>query len=221
MCYNIGMGKFDLFNKFNSAVIVIGDNKETVFTNNVFKRFFKDFDNVKKFSHKLDYDVYPLESNNMAVLSPLLQAFNSKEDFSAHVKYMAFENNVFTPFYFDMSSTKKGKYTVIILTDVTAKVKLASFQKQNQTYKTKVDFLEEENKSLSKVKLLAQSQAMKLLLLNNISNIIRGSINISVILKSALKELSEMFGAFRGYYAEMEGQKFIIKESIISSKIHF
>ncbi len=221
------MGKFDLFNKFNSAVVVINENRETVFTNNVFKRIFKDFENIKKFSHKLDYEVYsldyktnPLENYDMPAISPILQAFKSKEDFSAHVKYMSYENNVFSPLYFDMNSTKKGKYTVIILTDVTAKINLGTIQRQVQTYKAKADFLEEENKSLSKIKLLAQSQAMKLLLLNNISNIIRGSIDTSVILKSALKELSYMFGAFRAYYAESDGLKFKIKESISKKGIN-
>ena len=43
------MGKFDLFNKFNSAVIVLNENRETVFRNNVFKRVFPDFENINKF----------------------------------------------------------------------------------------------------------------------------------------------------------------------------
>ncbi len=215
------MGKFDLFNKFNSAVVVIGENYETVFTNNVFKRIFKDYENIKKFSHKLDYEVYPLESGDiLSVRSPILQAINSKQDFSTHVVYQAYNNNVFTPYYFDMNATKRGKYTVIILTDVTSKIMLDNIQKQNLTYKTKVDFLEEENKALSKVKLLAQSQAMKLLLLNNISNIIRSSINTSVILKSALKELSDMFGAFRAYYAEYTNEKYKVKESLSQKGIN-
>ena len=209
------MGKFDLFNKFNSAVIIINENKETVFRNNVFKRIFKDYENIRKFSHKLNYEIYPLESSNiMSVHSPIIQAINSKEDLSAHVMYQTYENNIFTPQYFDMNTTKRGIYTVVILTDVTAKINMQELNKQNQKYKTRVNFLEEENKSMSKIKLQAQSQAMKLLLLNNISNIIRSSIDTSVILKSALKELSEMFGAFRGYYAECEGQNFKVKESL-------
>ncbi len=210
-CYNIAMGKFDLFNKFNSAVVIINESRETVFRNNVFKRYFKDYENIKKFSHKLDYKVYPLESSNMDVLSPILQALKSKEDFSAYVTYQTYDNN---PLFFDLNSTKRGKYTVIIFTDVTAKIEFSNLQKQVQNSNKKINLLEEENKSISKIKLQAQSQAMKLLLLNNISNIIRESIDISVILKSALKELSEMFGAFRAYYAVYENQNFIIKESI-------
>ena len=49
--YNISMGKFDIFNKFSSAVAVIDDNQEVVYRNNVFKRFFSDFTTLKSFSH--------------------------------------------------------------------------------------------------------------------------------------------------------------------------
>ena len=211
------MGKFDLFNKFNSAVIVLSDNKEAVFVNNVFKRLFPDFDNIKKFSHKLYYDVCALVSNDVTVHSPIVQALNSQEDFSAHVMYQTYNNDYF---YYDMNSTKRGKYTVIILTDVTARVSLQNLQKRNQSLRKKVDVLENENKNMSKIKLQAQSQAMKLLLLNNISNIIRESIDSSVILKSALKELSGMFGSFKAYYAEFAGKSFVIQESDETKEIN-
>ena len=75
------MGKFDIFNKFNSAIIVINSKKEVVFRNNPFKRAFPDYESLKKFSHKIDYNVYAIESNNVSVHSPILQAFESKEDF--------------------------------------------------------------------------------------------------------------------------------------------
>ncbi len=208
----IFMGKFDLFNKFNSAVIVLDDKLGVVFMNNVFKRTFPDFENIKKFSHKLYYEVYALVSNDMKVHSPIMQAMESAEDFSAHVIYQKASNEYL---YYDMNSTKRGKYTTLILTDVSAKVNLDNIQKQNQKFRSKVDILEDENKNLSKIKLQAQSQAMKLLLLNNISNIIRESIDSSIILQSALKELSQMFAAYRAYYAESYRKgKFKIQESI-------
>ena len=216
------MGKFDLFNKFTTPVIIIGENKETVFTNNLFKRIFKDFDNIKKFSHKLDYDAVALEIDSALVFSPIFQAYNSKEDFTAHVRYLTANNDYL---YFDLNSTKRGKYTIIFFNDVTAGIKLENLQKQESNYQKKINSLSTENASMSKIKLQAQSQAMKLLLLNKISNIIRESINTSVILKSALKELSEMFGAFRAYYAVASETNFIIRESVnkkdINKKISF
>ena len=57
---------------------------------------------------------------------------------------------------------------------------------------------------------------MKLLLLNNISNIIRSSVDTSVILSSALDELSNLFAGFRAYYAvySKDMQAYIINESL-------
>ena len=208
------MGKFDLFNKFNSAVIIINDNNDVVFRNNVFRRIFPDFKTLEKFSHKLNYNVCALVSNDVTVHSPISQALASKEDFSAYITYQTFSNDLY---YYDMNATQKGKYHMIVLTDVTAKIKLDTITQKNQNLQKKVNILEGDNKNLSKIKLQAQSQAMKLLLLNNISNIIRESIDTSVILKSALEELSQMFGAFRGYYATSEnGQNFKIIEALNS-----
>ena len=57
------MGKFDIFNKFNSAVAIIGENQEVVFRNNVFKRVFSDFVDLEKFSHKLNYEDHALHTH--------------------------------------------------------------------------------------------------------------------------------------------------------------
>ena len=212
------MGKFDLFNKFNSAVIVVNRNKEVVFKNNVFKRVFFDFENLKKFSHKLNYSVCALVSNDVEVHSPILQAIASPQDFSAHVLYQS-SNNEYS--YYDMNATVKGGYIIIVFTDVTAKISLEKSIQRNHAYQKKVTMLESDNRNLMKVKQQAQSQAMKLLLLNNISNIIRGSIDTSVILSSALDELSQLFAAFRAYYAvySRDMAAYIINESLAKRDI--
>ena len=218
------MGKFELFNKFSSAVIVVDENLNVVYKNNVFKRTFSDFVDMKKFSHKLNYEVCALISNDVDVHSPILQAMASLQDFSAHVLYQSLGN---TYSYFDLVSTKKGKCTIFVFTDVTAKIGLEKFIGRNQALQKKVTFLELDNKNLSKVKQQAQSQAMKLLLLNNISNIIRSSVDTSKILTSAIDELSNMFGAFRAYYAvySKDMSAYIVNESLhkkdISRKITF
>ena len=206
------MGKFDLFNKFNSAVIVLNNDSEIVFRNCVFKRVFPDFENIKKFSHKLNYNICALVSNDVMVHSPIAQALKSKEDFSAHVSYQN-SGNAFL--YYDLNAVKKGTYTILFFTDVTAKINLEKALEKSLNFQKKIEVLEDENKNMAKIKRQAQSQAMKLLLLNNISNIIRESIDKSVILKSALNELAQMFGAFRTYYAAYSDTKknFIIQET--------
>ena len=105
------MGKFDIFNKFNNAVIIINQKKEIVFRNNVFKRVFPDFDSLTKFSHKLNYEVCALISNDIDVHSPITQAFNSPQDFSAHVTYQITNEDYR---YYDISATRKGIYLIIV-----------------------------------------------------------------------------------------------------------
>ena len=218
------MGKFDLFNKFFSAVLVVDNQNQVVFKNNVFKRAFYDFENLEKFSHKLNYNVYALNSNDIDVHSPIKQALISEQDFSAHVLYQSSGSEYS---YYDMSSTKKGQYTLIVFTDVTAQIGLEKSLIRNQGYMKKINSLEAENKNLQKIKQQAQSQAMKLLLLNNISNIIRSSVDSSHIINSALDELSNLFGAFRAYYAvySKDMVAYIINESLhkkdIGRKITF
>lgn len=218
------MGKFDFFNKFNSAVAVVDENKDVIYRNNVFKRVFPDFESLEKFSHKLNYSVCALVSNDVEVHSPILQALKSPEDFSAHVLYQSSGNDYY---YYDLNSTQKGKYVTLVFTDVTAKVSLEKSVARNQVLQKKISLMEVDNKNLSKVKQQAQSQAMKLLLLNNISNIIRGSVDTSKILTSALDELSNLFAAFRAYYAvySKDMAAYIINESLqktdISRKITF
>ena len=225
------MGKFDFLNKYNSAAMVVNKKREVVFRNNFFKRAFQDYENLEKFSHMLDCSVYAIESNVYAldnndtvVHSPVFQAIESDIDFSAHVTYRNSNNEYF---YYNMNSSKKGNYLIIIFTDVTEKIELENLIKRNQYSQKRITTLENENKSISKIKQQAQSQAMKLLLLNNISNIIRSSIDTSKILKSALNELSQLFAAFKTYYAvySKDMNAYIINESLnkkdIGNKITF
>ena len=129
------MGKFDLFNKFNSAVLIVDENQEVVFRNNVFKRVFSDFVNLAKFSHKLNYNVCALVSNDVEVHSPIIQALKSPEDFSSHVLYQSSGSDYS---YYDLVSTKKGKYTTLVFTDVTAKVGLEKSVARNQALQKKI-----------------------------------------------------------------------------------
>ena len=65
---------------------------------------------------------------------------------------------------------------------------------------------------MQKVKQKAQSQAIRIALINKVSNTIRESIDISKILQSTLKELAIMFSAYKAYYAKADGNEFVIEE---------
>ena len=203
------MRKFDFFRQFRDAVLILNKKQEVVYRNHTFKRWFKDFTNLKKLSHNTGFDICPLDSENIEIYSPVYHAITSKENFFARISYQSELNRIF---YYDLQAIKKGSYTIIFFTDVSAQNKLKDVYKENEKLKEKYEKLLEENEDLQKIKQKAQSQAIRIALINKVSNNIRESINISQILQSALKELSIMFGAYKAYYAKADSSTFVIEE---------
>ena len=203
------MKKFDFFRQFRDAVIILNKKHEVVYRNHTFKRWFKDFTNIKKLSHHSSFDICPLNSENIEIYSPIYHAVVSKEDFFARISYQSELNRIF---YYDLQAIKKGNYTIIFFTDVSAQNKLEGVYEENKKLKEKISELVEENDDLQKIKQKAQSQAIRIALINKVSNNIRESIDISQILQSALKELAIMFSAYKAYYAKADGQGFNIEE---------
>lgn len=203
------MKKFDIFRQFRDAVIILNKKHEVVYQNHTFKRWFKDFTNIKKLSHHSSFDICPLDSENIEIYSPIYHAIISKENFFARISYQSELNRLF---YYDMQAIKKGKYTIIFFTDVSAQNQLNDVYKENENLKSKIEKLVEENEDLQKIKMKAQSQAIRIALINKVSNIIRESIDISQILQSALKELAIMFSSYKAYYAKTTQNGFEIEE---------
>ena len=203
------MKKFDFFRQFRDAVLILNKKHEVVYRNHTFKRWFKDFTNVKKLSHHSSFDICPLNSENIEIYSPIYHAVISKEDFFARISYQSELNRIY---YYDLQAIKKGSYTIIFFTDVSAQNRLEDVFEENKKLKDKISNLIEENDDLQKIKQKAQSQAIRIALINKVSNNIRESIDISQILQSALKELAIMFTAYKAYYAKYNGNSFDIDE---------
>lgn len=203
------MKKFDIFNKFRDAVIIINNTGDTVYKNHTFKRWFPDFTDIKKFSHNTNFDFCPLDSENVENYSPIYNARISKEDFFARISYQQDKNKLQ---YFDLYSSKRGKYRVFFLSDISAEAELNFANNLNKKLRDRVNYLENQNNDLMKIKQKAQSQAIRIALINKVSNIIRSSMDLSVVLNSALKELSVMFGTFKSYYASFDKEAFRIVE---------
>lgn len=194
------MDKFEFFSKFNDAVIIINDKKEVLYKNNAFKRTFNDFASLEKFSHQLNFDICVLDGDNMESYSPVYQAISSPQNFFAYVSYQNLQKE---SFFFDITAIKRNRYVVIIFSDVTSQYKFEKLEKEHNSLSDKYKKLQIENKNFIKIKQKAQAQAIKMVLINKISNIIRESIDVSKITSSALKELASMFGAFKIYYASL------------------
>ena len=204
------MKNFDFFNQYRDPVIVVRDYENVVFKNNTFCRVFKNFEDIRKFAHQMTFDMCPVDSENVDLFSPIFQAIASKENFFARISYV---NSLGQTTFYDLTAVKRGAYTIMFLVDVSSEVLLKDNQKEQEAFKEKLLKLEEENDELQKIRLKAQSQAIRIALINKVSNIIRESMDISMILNSALKELAIMFGCFRAYYASSSDSGFCIEET--------
>ena len=204
------MKKFDFFNQYRDAVIIIKNYDEVVFRNNTFRRIFKNFDDIRKFAHQMNFEMCPMDSENVDLYSPIFQAIVSKENFFARVFYSLSVNQTF---FYDLTAIKRGVYTIIFMVDVSSEVLLQDNKKEQEIFRQRLIKLEEENEELQKIRLKAQSQAIKIAMINKVSNIIRESTDISVILNSALKELAFMFGCFKAYYASAVHSKFKVEQT--------
>lgn len=197
--YNSNMRKFDFFKQYRDPVIVVKDYESVVFKNSTFCRVFPMFENIRRFAHEMNFEMCPIDSENVDLYSPIFQAISSKENFFARVAYSSGNGEIS---YYDMTTVKRGVYTIFFFTDVSLSIKLEDNKKQQLENEQKLSKLQAENDELQKIRLKAQSQAFKIALINKVSNIIRESMDISVILDSVLKELAIMFGCFRAYYAQ-------------------
>ncbi len=202
------MEKFEFFSKFNDSVIIINDKNEVLYRNNVFKRTFKDFVDLPKFSHQVNFDICVLDGGDIELYSPIYQAVKSPQNFFAHVSYQNASKDVA---YYNITSIKRNRYVVIIFNDVSAEVKNKSLENENEKLLEDYKKLQKENQQFIKIKQKAQAQAIKMVLINKLSNAIRESMDISKIANSALKELQNMFGAFKIYYASANERVFKIE----------
>lgn len=203
------MEKYEFFSKFNDAVIVINDKKEVLYKNNAFKRTFKDFTNLYKFSHQLNFDACTLDGDSVEMYSPIYQAIKSEQNFFACITYQNLNKEIF---YYNINAIKRNHYVVIIFSDVSAENKLKILENDYKKLSDNYKKLQTENKNFVKIKQKAQAQAIKMVLINKMSNIIREYIDISKITNSALKELANMFGAYKIYYASPQDKSFKIEE---------
>ena len=168
------MEKFSFFNKFKDAVIVANQKKEVVYTNRAFKRCFWDYNDFKRFSHKLSYDFYPFDAEDMQSFLPMHYLFESKEDFDAFVNYQDSKGEFS---FYNLSAYKRGIYTIMIFSDVSAEVELERVKAEKENLVTECSTALKEVERLRKTAQSNQAQAVKMTLINKISNIIRESID--------------------------------------------
>ena len=202
------MQNIKFFDNQTTPVIVLDYNKEVIYTNNSFKRMFGVIKNIERFASRFFFDICLLDSENIGKQNPITFAVESKESFFAQTTYQINKNEYLN---FDVHSYTTQKIIVITFTDTTAQNRYNSLLQNLMELKEDYTELLKENHKYSEIQQKAQSQAIKMALLNRFANIIRESVDINKIINSALRELSTLLGGFKAYFATNEQLNYKIK----------
>ena len=192
------MHNIKFFDNQTTPVIVLDYNRDIVYSNNSFKRLFGVIKNLDRFATRFFFDICLLDSENIGKQNPITFAIDSKESFFAQTTYQTNKNEFL---HFDIHSYITAKLIVITFTETTAQNKYENLLTSFSNLKNEYLELLKENKKYAEIQQKAQTQAIKMAILNRFSNIIRESVDINKIINSALKELNTLLGGFKAYFA--------------------
>lgn len=192
---------FDIYNNFFTAVLILDSSNKIVFKNNEFVKNFGVVKNYEKFFNYFSFDVCILDSENLLSSNPVNFAIRSEENFTAFAFYQKSKEQLN---YYQISAffDSGKKYKVLAFKNITCDILYEETEKKYAFIRQQYLSLAEENKKYANLQQQAQTQTIKLALMHRVSNVIRESIDINKIINSTLKELFNLFGAIKVYYAQ-------------------
>ncbi len=217
-----------LINYLEEPVLIYDEKRDSLHQNNAFLNIFHGFEpqnwqnEIKKLEYKLHFELCLLESEDLKTYTPISALIRSQIEVSTFVSYEKEANNLL---YFVLKTAKIGNYKLIYFYDISKRLDVERLEIENQT-------LLVQNRELAKTAPAAQNQAVKMALLNRISNLLHApSLNTEAIINIAIKELTLIFRANKvnfisgkeiEEYGDVDGITFSITlKEHNSSKEHF
>ncbi len=201
--------ELDFYKKINVPVLVVNSDLKAVFSNCTFDETFGKITSIKKFQHNFNFDVCVLDNADITKYTPMFAAIESCCDFSAFVTYQDHVNELFN---FELGAYKSGKNTVFLFKNVTYQTRYIKLKNEFDNLSKECSAVQSKHKRFMQLEQTARDQAVKMSLINKISHQIRHSMKLDVIINTALKELLELVGGFKGYYAVPADEDFLIKQ---------
>ncbi len=204
------MNDFDLFNNLIEPVLVF-DNDAIVFKNKSFMSKFPYFTNLDRFKKYFNFNLCFLSSDNIANITPLDILLKSKENFHTVCSY---QKNNGEYIYYYIHSFYSDSLKIVIFNDITAENSIDTYKSDYLKLKKELSLASENSKKFSKLQEHAQSQVLKMGIINRISLLIRESNDIENIISFVLSEINTLTGAFKSYYSSKVKDGFKIKYSL-------
>lgn len=210
------MENLEFFNNYSDSVCAILNENSIIFKNKSFLSTFPDFENIDKFKKHFNFNLCFLSLENINNKTPIDLLLQSKENFHTICTYQK-TNDEYQYYY--IYTFYYEEYKIIVFKDITSIDKLEVIKKQYEQLK---DLYEEEKQSTDKFSKLqehAQTQVLKMGIINRISLVIRETNDIVSILSSALEEIHNLLGSFKTYFSMKERNGFRVKYSVIKNDI--
>lgn len=200
---------FSIYNNFLMPVLILNTDNRILFKNTLFIKNFGNIKNLTRFSNNFSFDICVLDSEDLMDATPINYAIASKESFTANVTYQKTKDQYF---YYLISSFNDKDIKVLTFKNVTTDILFEKSEKKYNFLRQQYIALVESNKQFASLQNQTQAQTVKLAIMHRISNIIRESIDLNKIIDSTLKELYNLFGATKIYYAQINANNFIIND---------
>jgi signal transduction histidine kinase len=210
------MNKLDFFNNLTDAVCAFSENNEIAFKNKAFIEQFSDCITLERFKNRFNYfNLILLSSENIENKTPINILLESKENFHTVCTYQNINGEYI---YYYIYTFKDDNLLFVIFHDISNANKADSIKKDYDNLKIHYDEILKSTEKFSKLQEHAQSQVLKMGIINKISLVIRETNNIETVLSSALTEIHNLLGSFKTYFSMKDKNYFKIAYSVNGNK---
>lgn len=196
------------YHNLEEPIIIYDRKSEILYHNLSFSKIFGDFNNQKgydclsKLAYKFSNQMCFLKSEDLRTYCPVTYAIENNVNFTTYTLFQK-EEDKFYNFMIKAFDVKK-RYRVVYFYDITKELQTERLKEENERLRI-------QNFEFANTNSKAQNQAVKMALLNRISLSIKNELDIKTLIEKSLKELSIVFGASKGYFAEFDKDSFAIK----------
>ncbi len=205
------MNNFEFLNNISDAVCVFSKDNNIIFKNAAFSFIFNDFKVFDKFKKRFNFNLCFLSSENIKNITPLDILLKSEENFHTICTYQN-PNGEYINYY--IYKYMYDNYKMVVFKDVTANRNLEILQDRYASLSEKYDEIKESTEKFYKLQEHAQSQVLKMGIINRISLVIRETNDIVTVLSTALKEIHNFMGSFKTYFSLKEKNGFRIRYDV-------
>ena len=210
------MENLEFFDNYSEAVCAFSFDKKIVFKNKSFQFLFPNCTSVDKFKKCFNFNLCFLSLENIKNKTPIDLMLQSKENFNTYCTYQNI-NEEYVSYY--IYTFNFGKYKIAVFKDVTSVEKINSIQKKYVELKTQYEEIKETTEKFAKMQETAQTQVLKMGIINRISLVIRETNDMETILSSALGEIHSLLGSFKTYFSLREKMSFKLAYSVLGDDI--